>query len=256
MTKWQIDDEGFKTRFIKLPDLIRDWTKDHLDLEASEVLDFGCGQGITALGMAMRNKARKVSAVDIMPDVKQCLEVAHAQLGLDNLPSNLALSQISPGQDFDSGRCFDLVYSWSVFEHVEQRLFDSVLAQLHGKLRLGGYLFIQIAPLFFSAEGSHLFHRIPIPWGHLTIQESAYYGMLHKACESKEETEALWSCYQWLNRVTGVDLKRRLVSSGFQLVREYVTHDPHAEYLPAGLLDIYQRDVLLTNQIVLLARTI
>lgn len=254
MKEWQIDDEGFEARFVKLPDIIRDWTKDHLDLETAEILDFGCGQGVTALGMAMRNKARQVSAVDIMPDVSQCLDISRAALGIDSLPSNIALSRIGPGEDFCSGQIFDLVYSWSVFEHVEQRLFDSVLAQLHAKLKPDGYLFIQIAPLFFSAEGSHLFHRIPIPWGHLTIQESAYYGMLCDACGSREEIDHLWSCYQWLNRVTGVDLKRRLLASGFNIVREYMTQDPHVDCLPASLLDIYRQDVLLTNQIVLLAR--
>ncbi len=58
----------------------------------------------------------------------------------------------------------------------------------------------------------------------------------------------------WLNRVTNIDLKRRVVASGFNVVREYLTQDPHAEHMPPSLLDIYQQDVLLTNQIVLLAR--
>lgn len=254
--EWNIDDEGFKTRFVKLPDIIGDWTKDHLDLKTSDILDFGCGQGITALGMAMRHNAQSVTAVDIMPDVNQCLEVARTSLGIDSLPANIALSRISPGQDFHSGKLFDLVYSWSVFEHVEQGILDSVLTQLHGKLKPGGHLFIQIAPLFFSAEGSHLFHRIPIPWGHLSIQESTYYGKLCDACASKSELDALWSCYQWLNRIDAVDLKRHLVSSGFDIVREFTTQDPHAEELPANLLDVYRREVLLTNQIVLLARKV
>ena len=256
MKEWLIDDEGFKARFVKLPDIIGDWIKDHLDLKTSDVLDFGCGQGITALGMAMRNNARQVCAVDIMPDVNQCLDVASATLGLKSLPSNIALAQISPGEDFCPGQSFDLVYSWSVFEHVEQDILNSVLAQLHGKLKPGGYLFIQIAPLFFSAEGSHLFHRIPIPWGHLTIQESTYYSKLCNACESREEVDALWSCYQWLNRVTAIDLKRRIVANGLKVVREYVTQDPHAEQLPAALLDAYQREALVTNQIVLLAQRV
>ena len=240
-------------RYAKLPDIIRDWTKDYLDLEQSSVLDFGCGQGITALGMAMRHKARKVYGVDIMPDVLECLPVARSILEIGELPHNLHLSQISPGEDFFPEQRFDMIYSWSVFEHVNQQILDSVLASLHNKLNPNGYLFIQIAPLFYSAEGAHLFHRIPIPWGHLTLQESNYFTKLCEACDSKEEVDALWSCFQTLNRLTADELRQRLIAANFSIVREHTTQDPHVDKLPKGILQAYQHDVLTTDQIVILA---
>ncbi len=178
--------------------------------------------------------------------------MAREQIGLDALPENLALQQIKPGADFAPGRQFDLIYSWSVFEHVEQPRVDEVLAMLRGKLKPGGRLFVQIAPLYYSADGSHLYHRIPEPWAHLRDQESVYYSKLCRACDSPEEVAALWSCYQWLNKMTSARLREHLEAAGFVIEREFFAGFPAD--VPAELLGVYQREVLETNQLVYLAR--
>ncbi|MDP2370082.1 class I SAM-dependent methyltransferase [Rhodoferax sp.] len=249
-----IGDEAFRVRYIDLPDIIQGWVGDYLKLESSDVLDFGCGEGITALGMARRFNSRSVRGVDIMPDPLQCLPRARQALGLDALPQNLSLMQIEPGAQVAEPGSFDLIYSWSVFEHVQQPLIGSVLAQLKRLLRPGGYLFIQIAPLYYSSEGSHLFHRVAEPWGHLQNQDSVYFDKLCKACGNKEEVDALWSCYQWLNRLTVPELKRLLSEAGLKVVRDYTTEDPNASRLPAMLLDTFKRETLLVNQVVMLCR--
>ena len=187
-----------------------------------------------------------------MPDPLQCLPRARQALGLEALPDNLTLQQIQPGQPFAAPGSFDLIYSWSAFEHVAQPLIGEVLGQLRAMLRPGGHLFIQIAPLYYSSEGSHLYHRVPEPWGHLLNQESVYFDKLCRACASKEELDALWSCYQTLNRLTAPELKRHLSDAGFEVLREFSTEDPHADRLPASLLDAFRKEALLLNQIVLL----
>jgi|CXWL01.1.fsa_nt_gi SAM-dependent methyltransferase len=249
-----IDDEAFRVRYINLTDIIQSWVGDRLSWKTSDVLDFGCGEGITALGVARRFNPRSVRAVDIMPDPLQCLPRAKQVLGLEVLPDNLSLMQIEPGEQFAEPGSFDLIYSWSVFEHVEQPIIASVLQQINKMLRPGGYFLIQIAPLYYSSEGSHLFHRIAEPWGHLQNQDSVYFDKLCRACESKEEVDALWSCYQWLNRLTVAELKRHLSETGFTIVREYTTEDPNASRLPPMLLDIFKKETLLVNQVVMLYR--
>lgn len=249
-----ISDEAFRVRYINLPDIIQGWVGDYLKLESSDVLDFGCGEGITALGMAQRFDSRSVRGVDIMPDPLQCLPRARQALGLEALPQNLSLMQIEPGAQVAEPGSFDLIDSWSVFEHVQQPLIGSVLLQLKRLLRPGGYLFIQIAPLYYSSEGSHLFHRVAEPWGHLQNQGSVYFDKLCKACGNKEEVDALWSCYQWLNRLTVPELKRLLSEAGLKVVREYTTEDPNASRLPAMLLDTFKKEALLVNQVVMLCR--
>ena len=248
----QITDPGFRARYVDVSDIVASWVEGKVDLAQADVLDFGCGEGVAALGMVRRQGVKSLLGVDIMPDPQRCPAVAREQLGLEMLPDALELQQINPAADFAPERRFDLIYSWSVFEHVEQPKVHEVLCQLRDKLKPGGYLFVQIAPLYYSADGSHLFHRIPEPWAHLRLQDSVYFHRLCEACESREEVDALWSCYQWLNRMTMPALRQHLVDAGFQIEREYSNGTPHE--VPADLLEIYQREVLETNQVVFLAR--
>ncbi|HEY9143917.1 MAG TPA: class I SAM-dependent methyltransferase [Arenimonas sp.] len=248
----RITDAGFRARYVDVPDTVAAWVPPHIELGQADVLDFGCGEGVAALGMLRRKGVRSLLGVDIMPDPARCLPVAREQIGLDVLPDNLELQQIEPGADFAPGRQFDLIYSWSVFEHVEQPRVVDVLAMLRGKLKPGGRLFIQIDPLYYSADGSHLYHRIPEPWAHLRDQESVYYDKLCRACDSPEEVAALWSCYQWLNKMTAAQLREHLQEVGFVIEREHFSKFP--EDVPADLIRVYQRNVLEAKQLVYLAR--
>ncbi len=238
-------------RYIGLVDIIKSWVEDRIRFENADILDFGCGEGVTALGFANRLHAKTVCAVDIMPDVHQCLPRAQSNLGCKALPSNLMTKQIAPGENFFPDTKFDLIYSWSAFEHVEQPLIDAVIQQLVSKLKPGGLLFTQIAPLYHSAEGGHLFHKIPIPWGHLSTQDSVYFPKLASACESKQEVDALWSCYQTLNKLTVPELKRRFSRIGLKLVKDYMTQNGRGEP-PIELKEVFDREVPVTDQIVLL----
>ena len=252
ITSWENNDgQVIHTKYVELPDIISSWVDQQIDLASADILDFGCGEGVTALGFASRLNANSVVGVDIMPDPQYCRERAQQYLGMETLPSNLELRQINPGEDFFPNRKFDLIYSWSVFEHVEQSMLSSVLNQLKARLKPNGLLFIQIAPLYYSAEGSHLFHKIPEPWGHLSNQDSVYYAKLCSSCESKYEIDTLWSCYQTLNRLTADGLIELLESSGLHIIRKYFTQESH--YLPDNLSRVYKKEVLLTNQIVVLA---
>ena len=245
-----IEDESIDVRFNKLPDIICSWVEDYIEVPESDILDFGCGEGITALSFATKHCAKSVVGVDIMPDPLRCLDQARRHLNMVALPSNLQLQQIAPGTDFFVGAKFDLIYSWSVFEHVDQTILFSTLGQLKEKLKRGGLFFLQIAPLFYSAEGSHLYQKIPEAWGHLYNQENLYYAKLCSACSTQEEIDALWSCYQTLNRLTADRLVDLIQNVGFRVVRKHVTEDsctPRQE-----LLSVFNRQVLMTNQVVLL----
>ena len=246
-------DAEFEVRYVKLVDIIKSWTDVYLDLSGADILDFGCGEAITALGFARRVNAKSVSAVDIMPDVLRCCDRSVQNLGVSP-PANLLTKQITPAEDFLPGKMFDLIYSWSVFEHIDQTIFDEVIAQLQSRLKPGGLLFTQIAPLFYSADGSHLSHRVPQPWAHLTMQDDLYYKRLGEACTSMEERDALWACFSTLNKLTAPELVRRLDRTGMTLLRQYTSEIENQEPPPAALLEVFTREVLMTNQVVLLYR--
>jgi SAM-dependent methyltransferase len=234
-----------------LPKIIAEWLRPHGGVDGKDILDFGCGEATTAIGLTLKHAPRAVFGVDIMPDVHMCLPLARQQLRLDSLPGNLYLRQIQPGQlDFPNDS-FDLVYSWSVFEHVDRDIMWTVLQDLRRVLRPSGYLLIQIAPLYYSSEGSHLNALVPEPWGHLTNQLNTYQDKLRAACPDEPTFSSLWSTYSSLNRLTASELIDLLAKCHFCILRQHTTSEELAP--PQSLLHAYDPGVLTTNQVVLLA---
>lgn len=243
-------DETFRTKFLTVPKVIHEWTKHQIDFRQARILDFGCGDGVAALGLAINHQPQRVVGIDIMPDPANCLPLARSNLDLEALPGNLFLQQVEPGELSRDDAPFDLIYSWSVFEHVDQRILPGILTRLRNSLKTDGLMLIQIAPLFYSAEGSHLYHKIPLPWGHLEMQESIYYERLAAASSSEEELRALWSLYQTLNKITAAQLKDLVTKAGFRILRTHLTHC--SQQPSRDLKSIFHEQVLTTNQIVLL----
>jgi SAM-dependent methyltransferase len=240
----------YRQKFLVLPDIIREWVAEHRSLDGASILDFGCGEATTALGMSLRFRPRRVVGVDIMADPDRCLPAAREQLGLEALPPNLALHRVARGALHDPRDRFDLIYSWSVLEHVDRRLLPEVLHMLREALTPDGLLFVQVAPLYYSAEGSHLFERIPEPWGHLLNQHDVYYAKLAHAVEDPDERRALWSTYRTLNKLTADELIQATRDAGLHLLRTYTTRDTYE--VPPRLPEIFNEAVLCTNQVVLL----
>lgn len=247
-----IADPGVRVRFIDLPDIIHDWLSPHLSLDGARILDFGCGEGITALGLALRYRPALVLGCDISREVDNCAGIARQHLGVAELPPHLILRHTVPGKLMPEAVDMDLVYAWSVFEHVSQDLFDVTLRKLYRRLRPGGWLFIQIAPLYYSSQGSHMQSRIPEPWAHLRMQHNLFVDRLFRACPDKAEFNLLHGTYQTLNRVTVPALLSAVEAAGFGIVRSYTTQEDITP--PAELLAVYREEVLRTNQVALLAR--
>ena len=249
-----IKDEVRRTKFITLPATIAEWVGDYTPLADAEILDFGCGEGITALGLALQYAPARVVGVDIMPDPERCLPIARTELGLSSLPDNLELHRVKPGYLHNANDSFDVIYSWSVFEHVDMRVIDDVIELLYKSLKPDGVVFIQIAPLYYSSEGSHLYDFIREPWGHLLHQSNIYHEKLVSAknIDSEDLRKSLASTYTTLNRITVPELERRFTNKNFEIIRKYTTRDELDP--PDSLTEIYNRDVLTTNQVVLLLR--
>jgi 2-polyprenyl-3-methyl-5-hydroxy-6-metoxy-1,4-benzoquinol methylase len=251
---WSIDliqDQGFAARFTTVVDILEDWTAAYGGFAGKHVLDFGCGEGITALSLALRYPDATVLGTDIMPDIERCLPTARDQIGLMYLPGNLSLRQVQPDQPIVAEQPFDIIYSWSVIEHVDRRLLADTFRRFHDALRPGGYLFTQIDPLYYSSEGSHLFAWVPERWGHLVNQDDVYIEKLRANCRSDEEHRHLVGTYRTLNRLTTQELREVVTGTNFRIVREYVTAEDFL--IPAPLLGCYKEDALRTNQIVILA---
>ncbi|MEA4857814.1 MAG: class I SAM-dependent methyltransferase [Solidesulfovibrio sp.] len=180
-------DSWFEVHFEHAARMVHGFLAERLPLAGARVLDFGCGDGITALGLSRLGPGRVVG-VDINPSFRHLPALAAANCGLEALPPNLSFVRVAGDcrLPFAEG-AFDAAYSWSVFEHL--RDVPAALAALRRALRPGGHCLIQIDPLYYSPFGSHLRRLAPRPWGHLLESTAAFTARAEAAEDGADETD-------------------------------------------------------------------
>ena len=156
--------------------------------------------------------------------------------------------------------------SWSTFEHVRRDQLALILEDLHACLRPGGYFFIQIEPLYFSAYGSHLRRYDETPWHHLLATEDELWKVIeaHQGPIDPAEVDFgfadfgvegykrfVFKEYQELNRLTADELVDIACAAGFTVARQECRHYEPAP-VPDALLQQYPRELLTNNEIFLL----
>lgn len=249
-----MQDKLYETRWKLLPEIISEWVRPYLILGDSRILDFGCGDGATSLGFAMNHQPKEILGVEVQDEeLNNCIPRAKLNLNISDPPKNFSLRRIEPGQSLESLGKFDLIFAWSVFEHVEQAIIKDALLTIKNALNPNGLIFIQIAPLYYSAFGSHLGEFVKEPWAHLKLQHSLLYQELKSKCTEENKQEELINCYETLNRVTADELLNYLVDLDFEIVRDYRTQVEG--FVPEKTIsNIYDNQILMTEQIVILAK--
>jgi ubiquinone/menaquinone biosynthesis C-methylase UbiE len=189
-----------------------------LSFQGARVLDVGCGDGFIDLGIVRSLKPDKVFGMDLeLTDVEQLRELARKNLN-EELPHNLDFGICSPMTIPLPDESFDIVMSWSVFEHVSNPV--AVLGEMRRILRPGGFMFLQIWPLYFSRHGSHLWNWNPDGWEHLTrdhqeIKDEVAENLKH----SDDLLKATNIDFDTLNRITLDELQRSISVAGFKIRR-------------------------------------
>lgn len=262
----RIRDAWFDAHFHYAADVVAEWIGPER-LRSGLMLDFGGGDGITALALLLRHDLHSALGVDVSATHKGLGRLAWRELGLARLPATLRFERIVPGQSFADGVSAHSVMSWSTFEHIEWPYMDGVLANLHRVLADDGVFFLQINPLYHAPQGSHL-GRFQLPaWAHLTMSPSAledavmaFAGQI-PADEVEENfhtrdftayKDFVLDEYRKLNRITTGELRDVLERNGFEVVREQfgqVSQEP-----PPALLERYSRHDLVTEEVRLLLR--
>jgi len=262
-----IKDEWFRAHFCNAAGAVHEWLSQHIKIEHSHLLDFGCGDGITDLAMVLRYAPQGVLGVDITRTWPRLLQIARREIQLSHLPVNLQFRQIRPGEMLAAFGQFDATFSWSTFEHVNRSLLLPILGDLHATLKPGGLLFIQIEPLFYSPFGSHL-RRFGIqPWAHLLLSEAELEQQVLSFSGEipTEEIEYnfqvrsfgdykrfIFGEYKKLNRLTADELIDVVSTAGFEILRE--TRGRSNLDAPEILRQQYSLDNLLINEVALLAK--
>jgi ubiquinone/menaquinone biosynthesis C-methylase UbiE len=245
-----IKDPTFRSRFVQEYETIRRWSAKATS-PGSRVMDFGCGQGIAALGFAVRDPTAVVCGVDVADFHKALPGLSRANLGRE-LPDNLEFRVAGGGDLPFAANSFDLVYSWSVFEHIRRDLLQPILRDLSRVLKDDGHLFIQIDPLYFSPRGAHVYNAVDTPWVHLLDQHDVLLANIMASAVPDRTKSNLIEQYETLNRITADELVEQVEQGGFEIVRKET--GKCALEPPERLRRIYTEEVLTTATILLLAR--
>lgn len=133
-------------------------------IEGRHVLDFGCGQGWQALGMAKAGAA-SVLGVDINPatlETARALAAAHPDTA-----GRLAFAADIPPERLGT---FDIVLSKDSTEHFAAPA--AVLEYMRRALHPGGRLLITFGPPWYAPYGSHMHFFTRVPWVNLWFSEA------------------------------------------------------------------------------------
>jgi Methyltransferase domain len=261
-----IHDAWFDAHFNYATDVVADWIEPER-LRSGHLLDFGCGDGITGLGLILRHGAQNVTGIDISATHKGLGALAKREIGLDAVPRALRFQRIKAGQTFTLKTPCDAVMTWSTFEHIELPYLSGVLRNLHAVMADDAVFFLQINPLYYSPVGSHL-SRFKLPdWAHLLwspqeVEDAVmkFHGEIpadeteenfHKR-DFKDYKAFVLSEYNTLNRLTTSQLIGYLNDNGFEVVRE--VYGQVAQEPPPELLEKYTRHDLVTDEVRLLLR--
>jgi len=265
-TDAQLTDEWFASHFRYAADVVNEALSPLLEPPVSVLLDFGCYDGTTALGLMLRHRWKRVIGVDIDPGFECLPRLAREQIRLQQLPGALEFRRIQPTESLAPFGRVDAIMSWSVFEHVDRNILDRVVEDFHTVLKPGGYCFLQVDPLYYSPQGSHLGRFATAPWAHLQMAADELERFVMAAEEgtvpADEITEQfrsrsfdeykrfIFRHYRELNRVTADELVALFQRNGFALLWEKRRRT--TEPIPDGLLDLQEEDVLRTCEIVAL----
>jgi SAM-dependent methyltransferase len=218
-------------------------TSDGIALEGATIADIGSGDGIMDLGVALSARPAKLVGFDIRPTDPEALRRAMRAAGIEEeLPdaNRLAFVESDVAAIPAPNDIFDVVFSWSVFEHVDQPIV--MLQEIHRILKPGGVFFLQIWPFFGSQHGGHLWQSIDEPFVHLNRSPFR----LEDELRGKRGTDTSRSAddeFRSLNRITVDALQRALLAAHLriakvELIAETVHIPPSLAHLPISDLAI------------------
>jgi SAM-dependent methyltransferase len=216
---------------------------DGLELKGKEVADIGAGDGITDLGVFLKTRPNRLVGFDIEhTDTDHLVRLASREAVADELPDGLEFRRSEPIRLPASDDSFDIIFSWSAFEHVSDP--PGLLREIHRVLRPQGVLMIQIWPFFHSRHGSHLWQYFPEGFVQLLRDDHEIEAQVRaRPGADREWAEQMLDGYRSCNRVTLDGLHAALRASRFrvsklELLTEAFHVPPALSDLPLSLLGV------------------
>lgn len=241
---WRDAEHWFKEHYDDAAQQVVDFLGgDGISLEGKQVADVGCGDGIIDLGVAHKAAPAMLTGFDLLPTDTDRLRRLAASMGAgEELPANLRFAQSAPTGLPAADDSFDVIFSWSTFEHVLRPV--EMAREIRRVLKPDGVVMIQLWPFYHSEHGSHLWEWYPEGFVHLRELPDA----IEAAVRGEPHPEPDWiddrlEEFRTLNRITVDELQLALHSGGLRVAKlELLTHaihiPPELAYVPLTRLGI------------------
>jgi len=236
------DNNWFTRHFDHAARTVIHYLFDNHSALRGRVLDVGCGDGITDLGIASRINPEALIGIDPFRGYERLPEICrdhHLPLELLDTPGLQFRDEDANHLSFSDNE-FDVVLSWGSLEHIAGG-YEQALAEIHRVLKPGG-LFFAHPGLFYSAFGNHLGEFFDDPYIHLkvdrdTLREKVLGGTPRYMDRAGEESTPAqyWQWYTELNPITVPGFEAQLRALDFEPWRFCLRSVPIVEYSPEML---------------------
>ena len=209
------------------------------ELLRGRILDVGCGDGISDLGLFLRHQPELLIGVDPFRGYERLLPVcAEHHLPLTELPEGLSFQAADGNHLPFADDSFDVVLSWGSVEHIAGG-YKQALREIKRVLRPDGLFFVHPG-LYYSNYGHHLGEFCSEPFFHLTMPEAELKELvlntppsyIDRAGEFATPAQ-YWQWYKELNPITVTSFEAELRALDFEFYRAAVRTEELIEYSPA-----------------------
>jgi ubiquinone/menaquinone biosynthesis C-methylase UbiE len=235
---WDISSDQYDMNKFSWKKGYSDWFYRHFDHAArvikdlmfknsqelnGKILDVGCGDGVTDLGLYLRTNPELLVGIDPFEGYKNLEKFAlENNLPKDLIhPENLIFSNASGNKIPYEDDFFDCVLSWGSLEHIAGG-YEQTLNEITRVLKPNGILFAHPG-LFYGECGNHLGEFFEDPFIHLKIPEPELKQRLMSAPRNYMDRagqtfppEDYWQWYKELNPITTDSLEKQLRNLGYQ----------------------------------------
>jgi SAM-dependent methyltransferase len=202
------------------------------------ILDVGCGDGITDLGIALRTEPECLIGIDPFRGYERLPEILAAnQLDPSVIPPCLQFMPVDANHLPFEDDSFDVVLSWGSVEHIAGGYQQSLL-EMRRVLRDGGRLFIHPG-LYYSSIGHHLGEFSAEPHVHLRRTRESLRDLVINTPPSYIDRagefstpEQYWQWFEELNPITVDGFEQELRMLGFEFDRAALRTDERIDYTP------------------------
>jgi SAM-dependent methyltransferase len=231
-------DNWFYKHFDHAAKIVGSYMLGDSPLLHGRILDVGCGEGITDLGIAMRQRPELLIGIDPFRGFERLQSVLNEHaLGHLKLPECLRFEALDGNFLPYADDNFDVVISWGSLEHIAGGYLQA-LREIKRVLRPDGLFFVHPG-LYYSNWGHHLGEFSNEPFFHLTkshdeLRDLVLGGQpkyIDRAGEFSSPAQ-YWQWFNELNKITVLQFENELRALEFDFWRVALRTEDLIEYTP------------------------